>query len=399
MAYLELNGAQLGSYDIVPIGDALSLGLDLRGGVYAVYEADSAGVEEFDTLLQGTITILQSRLDDQGFHEATVTRQGTQGIRVEIPNVSDPDDVLRIIGTPAVLEFKDPNGEVIMTGEDIKVARAGSNEGQYVVYFELSDAGATKFSNATARLVGQTISIELDGETISAPNVNEPITGGSGMITGNMDLDGANELAMLIQSGSLPLNIQQREVRTISATLGVDALEKSVQAGAIGLILVILFMIVMYRLPGLMSAIALLIYLLLTMFFLAALPGIQLTLPGIAGLILTIGMAVDANVIIFERFKEEMRDGLLLRTAVESGFRRAASAIIDSNVTTLIAGVVLLFFGTGTIRGFAITLTIGVLLSMFSAIVVTRALLRMMIRLGITDKRFYGVKARGGESA
>ena len=397
MAYLELQGAQIGAYDIIPVGDAISLGLDLRGGVYAVYEAEETGQEDFDTLMRGTITILQGRLSEKGFNEATVTQQGGNRIRVEIPNVSEPDEILKIVGTPAVLEFKDPSGNVIMRGEQIKSARAGTYEGSYVVFFEMDETGTKAFAEATTKFVGQQIAIELDGTVISDPKVNTPIPDGAGMITGSTTLEEATNLAMLIQSGALPLNIRQLEVRTISATLGVDALSTSILAGAIGIALVMVFMVIMYRLPGVVACIALSIYIVLTFLLIAVLPGIQLTLPGIAGIILSIGMAVDANCVIFERIKEELRGGAMLRMSVEAGFRNAFTAILDSNITTLIASVVLLLFGTGSIRGFAITLTLGVVLSMFSAIVVTRYLLRLMVKMGVTNKWSYGLK-KGGEA-
>ncbi len=389
---LAIFGLNIGALEIKPLVEGISQGLDLRGGVSAVYEAQDEGQSDFASLLSGTMAVLRNRLTNQGFTEATVTQQGTNRIRIEIPDVDDPNEILNIIGQPAHLEFKTADGETIMDGSAVVSAEMGYLDGQPVVQFTLNDEGAAAFATATAENVGSTISIELDGEVISAPTVNQAITGGQGYIEGNFTAESAQQLAMLIQSGALPLDIEQIEVRTISATLGEDALSTSMTAAVIGVLLVIVFMLVIYRLPGVMASLALLIYILIDLFLLAVIPGVQLTLPGIAGIVLSIGMAVDANVIIFERMKEEMRAGKTVRASVESGFKRAFSAILDSNITTIIAGLVLMIFGAGTIKGFAITLTIGVVCSMFTAVVVTRFLLRQMVGLNFTNHRLYGVR-------
>ena len=389
---LAIFGLNIGALEIKPLVEGISQGLDLRGGVSAVYEAQDEGQSDFASLLSGTMAVLRNRLTNQGFTEATVTQQGTNRIRIEIPDVDDPNEILNIIGQPAHLEFKTADGETIMDGSAVVSAEMGYLDGQPVVQFTLNDEGATAFATATAENVGSTISIELDGEVISAPKVNQAITGGQGYIEGNFTAESAQQLAMLIQSGALPLDIEQIEVRTISATLGEDALSTSMTAAVIGVLLVIVFMLVIYRLPGVMASLALLIYILIDLFLLAVIPGVQLTLPGIAGIVLSIGMAVDANVIIFERMKEEMRAGKTVRASVESGFKRAFSAILDSNITTIIAGLVLMIFGAGTTKGFAITLTIGVVCSMFTAVVVTRFLLRQMVGLNFTNHRLYGVR-------
>lgn len=389
---LAIFGLNIGALEIKPLVEGISQGLDLRGGVSAVYEAQDEGQSDFASLLSGTMAVLRNRLTNQGFTEATVTQQGTNRIRIEIPDVDDPNEILNIIGQPAHLEFKTADGETIMDGSAVVSAEMGYLDGQPVVQFTLNDEGAAAFATATAENIGSTISIELDGEVISAPKVNQAITGGQGYIEGNFTAESAQQLAMLIQSGALPLDIEQIEVRTISATLGEDALSTSMTAAVIGVLLVIVFMLVIYRLPGVMASLALLIYILIDLFLLAVIPGVQLTLPGIAGIVLSIGMAVDANVIIFERMKEEMRAGKTVRASVESGFKRAFSAILDSNITTIIAGLVLMIFGAGTIKGFAITLTIGVVCSMFTAVVVTRFLLRQMVGLNFTNHRLYGVR-------
>ena len=372
-----------------PWGEAISLGLDLRGGVYTVYEAKNPEEEELDSKMDSTVSILISRLTRQGFTEATVTRQGTNRIRVEIPNVSDPNEILSIIGTPAKLEFVDPNGEVIIDGSMVKNAQAAQGENnQIVVAFELNDEGAGLFAAGTAANIGKPISILLDGETISAPTVNSVIAGGRGEITGSFTAEEAQTLASLIMSGALPLELEQLEVSAISATLGVEALEKAFKAGVIGVILVMLFMLFRYKLCGIVADIALTIYILIVVLLLA-LTGAQLTLPGVAGIILGIGMAVDANVVIFERIRDESKAGRPLDSSVRKGFSNAMSAIIDSNVTTIIAAIVLYAFGTGTVRGFALTLGIGVATSMFTAIFVTHKLLDIFVALGFRNQKLY----------
>ena len=389
---LAIFGLNIGALEIKPLANGISQGLDLRGGVSAVYEAVDDGQSDYENLLSGTMAVLRNRLTGQGFTEATVTQQGTNRIRVEIPDVDDPNEILTIIGQPAKLEFKTEDGTVIMDGGSVKSAEMGYYEGAPVVQFELNSTGTDAFAKATAENIGKVITIELDGEVISAPTVNTAITGGQGYIEGDFTAESAQNLAMLIQSVALPLDIEQLEVRTISATLGEDALSTSVTAAIIGVALVILFMIIMYRLPGVVATLALLIYMLIDLFLLAVIPGVQLTLPGIAGIVLSIGMAVDANVIIFERIKEELRAGKTVRASVESGFKRAFTAILDSNITTIIAGVVLMLFGAGSIKGFAITLTIGVVASMFTAVVITRFLLKQMVGLNLTKHSLYGVK-------
>ena len=387
-AYLGLCGFGKGTM-IKPWGDAISLGLDLRGGVYTVYQAENNGDPDFDTKMESTVSILTSRLTRQGFTEATVTRQGSDRIRVEIPNVSDPNQILTIIGTPAQLYFVDESGNNLMEGAMVKNAQAAQDQdGKPCIAFELTDEGAKIFAEATAANLGKTISITLDGETISRATVNTVIAGGKGEITGNFTADEAKNLATLILSGALPLNLTQLEVSAISATLGVEALDRAIQAGIIGVALVMLFMLFRYRLCGLVADIALTIYIMIVVLLLA-LTGAQLTLPGVAGIILGIGMAVDANVVIFERIREEVKNGRPIGSAVRKGFSNALSAIIDSNVTTIIAAVVLYAFGTGSVRGFALTLGIGVATSLVTAVFVTHKLLDIFADLGIKNQKLY----------
>ena len=390
-AYLGLCGFGKGTMInyLKPWGDAISLGLDLRGGVYTVYQAENNGDPDFDTKMESTVSILTSRLTRQGFTEATVTRQGSDRIRVEIPNVSDPNQILTIIGTPAQLYFVDESGNNLMEGAMVKNAQAAQDQdGKPCIAFELTDEGAKIFAEATAANLGKTISITLDGETISRATVNTVIAGGKGEITGNFTADEAKNLATLILSGALPLNLTQLEVSAISATLGVEALDRAIQAGIIGVALVMLFMLFRYRLCGLVADIALTIYIMIVVLLLA-LTGAQLTLPGVAGIILGIGMAVAAIVVIFERIREEVKNGRPIGSAVRKGFSNALSAIIDSNVTTIIAAVVLYAFGTGSVRGFALTLGIGVATSLVTAVFVTHKLLDIFADLGIKNQKLY----------
>ena len=390
--YVALFGIGKGTsiHYVKPWGEAISLGLDLRGGVYTVYQAENDGSEDFDTKMNSTVNILTSRLTRQGFTEATVTRQGNDRIRVEIPNVTDPNEILRIIGSPAQLNFKDEAGNVIIEGAMVKNAQAAQDEnGRPCVSFELNDEGAKLFAEGTAANLGKTISIELDGEVISAPTVNSVISGGQGQITSSsFTAEEAKTLANLILSGALPLNLSQLEVSAISATLGDTALDRALMAGIIGVALVMLFMLLRYRLCGLVADIALTIYIMIVVLLLA-LTGAQLTLPGVAGIILGIGMAVDANVVIFERIREELSVGRPLPSSVKKGFSNALSAIVDANITTIIAAVVLYAFGTGSIRGFALTLGISVATSMFTAVFVTHKLLDIFVDLGVKNQKLY----------
>lgn len=397
---IAFTGLEIGHTQMpAPIGDVLSLGLDLRGGIYTVYYADSEGIDsnEFDALMDGTVSMLRNRLTDQGFTEANVTVQGTNYIRVEIPDITDPQEVLEIIGTPARLSFRDPSGREIISGDHIKqagITRDNNNELNFAVAFELTDEGRELFSEATARLVGSPVSIWLDDDNFASPNVQEAIDTSSVSIslnpgyTSDESFKEAQRISKLIMSGTLPLDLEESETRAISATLGEDAIDTAFIAGIIGVALVFVFMIVMYRLPGLMASMALAVYMLIVFFLLAELQ-IQLTLPGIAGILLGIGMAVDSNVVIFERFREELRNGRTYESAFKAGYKNALRAIIDANVTTLIAAFVLMYFGTGSIKGFSYTLCLGVITSLFTAVFVTKFLLKHGLRLGFTGRWLY----------
>ena len=368
---------------------SLSLGLDLRGGMYVEYsgKAPEGSTANFDTLVEGTMQIIQARLSDKGFNEANVQRIGVDGIRVEIPDVQD-DTVLDLIGAAAKLEFKDPSGNVFMTGDMVQNASYFYSEGDHQIAFTLTDEGTKVFADMTAANVGRQLSIYLDDELLISPTVQTAITNGSGVINGLGSAERATSIAAKIQSGALPLELTQQKVDKVSATLGQDAVTSSVKAAMIGILLIMLLMIFRYRLNGLIASWALTIYIILLFLFIA-LFRIQLTLPGLAGVVLGIGMAVDANVIIFERFNEEVRKGRSVKASVRAGFKNAMSAVLDANVTTLIAAVVLLIFGTGSIQGFAKTLLLGVVVSMFTAIIVTRFLMNRFVNAGATKVSLY----------
>lgn len=365
---------------------ALPLGLDLRGGVYVEYSAQRPddGDSDFAYLLETTMSVIRTRLGDKGYSEATVQKLGDDGIRVEIPDVTDTALVLELIGEPALLEFTTPDGEVFMTGNAVSSAEPGISQaqdslGEYIINFKLNKNGTELFREMTTKYVGQVLYILLDGEVLLAPRVNEPITTGTGSITGMESREAAEKIASQIQSGALPLVLTQQKVDTVSATLGDDALSTSVLAAMVGMVIIMALLIWRYRMNGLVASWALVIYIILLFLVIYLVPGIQLTLSGLAGIVLGIGMAVDANVIIFERFNEEVRRGRSLKAAVRTGFKNASSAVLDGNITTLIAAAVLLFFGTGTIRGFGMTLGLSVLASMFTAVTVTRVILKNLV--------------------
>ena len=362
---------------------ALPLGLDLRGGVYVEYSAarPDDSDSDFGALLETTMGVIRTRLSDKGYSEATVQSLGDEGIRVEIPDVTDTALVLELIGEPALLEFTTPDGTVFMTGDAVSSAEPAFDPqtGEYVIQFKLNKSGTELFKDMTTKYVGQILYILLDGEVILAPHVNEPITTGSGSISGMGSQEEAAKIAAQIQSGALPLVLTQQKVDTVSATLGDNALSTSVLAALIGMVIIMALLIWRYRMNGVVASWALVIYIILLFLVIYLVPGIQLTLAGLAGIVLGIGMAVDANVIIFERFNEEVRKGRSLKAAVRTGFKNASSAVFDGNITTLIAAGVLLVYGTGTIRGFGMTLGLSVLVSMFTAVFVTRILLKNLV--------------------
>ncbi len=371
--------------------DDIKLGLDLAGGVSITYQAveENPSSEE----MSDTIYKLQQRVQNYST-EAEVYQEGSNRINIDIPGVSDANAILEELGKPGSLIFVDESGNTILTGDQVASAKAAIQEknGQksYVVSLTFTEEGAKTFADATAKNIGKRIGIIYDGSLVSYPTVNSAITGGECYIDGMQDYDEAENLAATIRIGSLSLELEELRSNVVGAKLGQEAIATSLKAGAIGFGIVAVFMIAVYLVPGLASVLALCLYVALELVLLSAFE-VTLTLPGIAGIILSIGMAVDANVIIFTRIKEEIGVGKTVKSAIKTGFSKALSAIIDGNVTTLIAAVVLFWRGSGTVKGFASTLALGIVLSMFTALFVTKAILNALYNLGLDDPKFYGV--------
>lgn len=368
----------------------IKLGLDLAGGVSITYqvEDDNPTAEQ----MSDTIYKLQLRVE-QYSTEASVYQEGDDRISIEIPGVSDANEILNELGKPGSLEFQTSDGETVITGADVDTASVQSGQddmgnAEYSVELVLNDEGTQKFADATEANIGQPISIIYDGETISSPTVQSAITGGTAYITGNFTYEEAENLASTIRIGGLQLELKELRSNVVGAQLGEEAISTSLLAGAIGFAIVFLFMICVYYLPGLASGIALLIYIEIVLVILNAF-NVTLTLPGIAGIVLSIGMAVDANVIIFARVREELTRGKSIKNALKTGFQKAMSAIVDGNVTTLIAAAVLWFRGSGTVKGFAQTLAIGIVVSMFTALVITRLIIFAFYAIGLRNEKLY----------
>lgn len=369
----------------------INLGLDLAGGVSITYEASKENPTEVE--MSDTIYKLQKRVEGYST-ESEVYQEGSNRINVDIPGVSDANTILEELGKPGSIEFQTEDGTTVLSGTDIADAQAATTQDdmgnkQYVVELTFTDEAAATFAQITADNIGKTLAIVYDEAVISAPTVKSAIEGGKAYIDGMSSYEEAEQLASAIRIGSLKLELTELRSNVVGAKLGQEAISTSLKAGAIGLVLIIIFMTVFYLLPGFVSGIALTLYLALTLAMLN-LFDITLTLPGIAGIVLSLGMAVDANVIIFARIREELTAGKTVKSAMKLGFHKALSAIIDGNVTTLIAAVVLGIKGTGTVKGFAMTLGLGVVLSMFTALFVTKALLNAFYALGFTDPKFYG---------
>ena len=388
----------------------IQTGLDLAGGVSITYQTKEKNPSAED--MADTVYKMQRRVE-QYSTEAQAYKEGNNRITVEIPGATDADKILSDLGKPGSLCFitqsdTDDNenfsigeeryvlarsldeirrsGSIVLEGSDVADAKGTA---QYAVSLTLTDEGASKFAEATKENVGKQIAIVYDSQIISAPTVNEAITGGQAQITGMSGIEEAQNLASYIRIGSLSLELEELRSSVVAAQLGEEAISTSIMAGFIGLIIVILFMLVVYRIPGIVSGIALIDYTALVLITLNAFD-ITLTLPGIAGIILGIGMAVDANVIIYARIKEEITAGNSVESAIKSGFSKAFSAIFDGNITTLIASLVLMQLGSGSVKGFAYTLAIGILVSMFTSLVLSRFLVQALYTVGVKDPKFYG---------
>lgn len=406
--FVALNGVRIGNYEITKAKDAIELGLDLAGGVYVVLEAktDAKG-DELHKLMEQSKAIINERVNGLGVSEPNIAIEGNDRIRVELAGIDDPQKAIELIGKTAQLQFIDPQKNIVLTGKnvvnsEVKYQKNQLGQEEIVVSLEFDKEGALNFAETTGRLTlepnreDRIIYIVLDDQVISYPAIasveegGSAITDGKAVITGGFTLEAANQLATLIRAGALPVEMEELQTSVIGPTLGLEAYDRSIQAGGIALILIFIFMIAIYRIPGFIASIGLIIYTLITIFIMTSL-SVKLTLPGIAGLILSIGMAVDANIIIFERIKEEIRVGKTVRTSIDAGFKRALTSVMDSNITTLIAGVVLYYFGTGPIKGFGVTLIIGIVASMITAVIISKYLLKLMVSItGGKNTKLYG---------
>ncbi len=373
-------------------------GIDLSGGYYVVLtpKVDTDDATTANQKVESAMEILRTRLDDKGFTEATISRQDGNRIRVEVPEVDNADEILQIIGNTGTLSFQDDSKHEYLNGEDdVKDAYVSyDNNNGYVVVLEFTTQGIERFSNATKIIKDRSdnkMYIYLGDTLVSQPQVKEQITNKSAEITGFEDYDSAESVASVIKSGTLPIEYEISESRSISARLGETAINTSVMAAGIAMIVIFLLMIVFYRGMGVASSISLILYAFLYVIFLAIIPNVQLTLPGIAGIVLSIGMAVDANIVIFERIKSAYKEGKV-NTAFDAGFKTALWTIIDSNVTTILAAIVLWILCPGTIKGFAITLLVGIVLSLFTDILVTRWLLKVMYPLSENKEKFFNLQ-------
>ncbi len=400
-------------YDFYWISKSIDLGLDLKGGLYAVYKADTSDFETTsaaDAAVEGVISNLSALLASKGYTEASVTKEGDNNIRVEVPNISDTEALMSLIGDPATLILKDYTGKEWIYGDKhLTDAYVSMQDSQYVIALEFNEVGAEVFAEATETIAGYSstnttnsagesvtanyLEIEINGEVISAPSVNEAITGGKATISSSQGYSytEAYELATKIKAGSWNTKLTLTTSETISATLGEGALLYTLIAAGVGIVLVIFIMIIGYRGLGLAASLALIFYTELLVFFLAIVPWVQLTLEGIAGVILSIGMAVDANVVIFEMIKDERYKGRGLMSAVKTGFKDAFAPILDGNVTTIIGAIIMIIFGNSAIKSFAIVLLIGILLSMFTCLVITRFIVKSFLAFNDDSDVFYGL--------
>lgn len=407
--YVAFFGYNIAGFEYGGMFDAekgIRKGIDLAGGSVITFEADTENPT--DAQMNIAESIFQTRLTGAGYTEARISRDDSGKITVEIPSVFDTDSAANLLGTVAELTFTDAEGNVVLDGAtDIKDAKAlygqTSEVGNPESYVELTfnDSAVAKFAEATKKAAARTdgtnfIAIKLDEDVVSMPMVSQEINSSTCVITGDFTQESAQELANLIKSGQLPFALNKISQQTVGAELGEDALPKSLLAAGIGIILIMIFMVIMYRMLGLMADIALAVYVGIIALVLG-LFRVNLSLSGIAGIVLSIGMAVDANCIIFERVKEEMALGKTIKASVEAGFNKAFSAILDSNITTIITCVVLYMSGIGAVTGFAITLGLGVAVSMFTAIVVTKLLLKNLVGLGIKNRKLIcSQKKQGG---
>lgn len=393
----------IGIFAIKPLLLALDLGLDLRGGVQVTLQArEMEGKKVTNEEMKQLQAVIRERVDQLGISEPRIQLAGENRLIVELAGLEDPEEAVELIGKTAMLEFKNAEGMVILSGSQLKDARAShsSEDNRPIIHLEFDADGAKAFAAATIAASQfpqgdprNHVGIYLDGQVLSNPRVQNAITDGKAMISGGFaTFDEAAKLAALLRGGALPVETDVIAKQTVGPTLGLESLEKSKIAVLVGLIAIGLFLLLVYRVPGVIANLSLIIYSVIVLTALYLLKAV-ITLPGIAGLLLSVGMAVDANIIIYERVKDELRNGKTLRAAVEAGFKRAFWTIFDANLTTLLAAVVLYYFGAGPIRGFAVTLSIGIVASMFTAITLTRWLLRITIASDLfNNPKYFGMR-------
>lgn len=403
LAFVLLFIFAVGVLAMGPLLRNINLGLDLRGGAHVELQAIEKDKPVTDQEMVQLVQVMRQRVDELGVSEPIIQRVGDKRLIIELAGVEDPESAVEIIGKTAQLQFMKADGSVILTGEDLKDAQATIDPASQMpeISLEFNPDGARAFAEATTELAAKyakddprrRIAILLDDEVLTNPEVQEPILHGRARITGGYtNYQDAANIAALLRAGALPVSMEIIAKRTVGPALGLDSLEKSKYAAMVGLALLGLFMLLFYRVPGLIALFSLVVFSLIVLGALVLLKA-TLTLPGIAGLLLSIAMAVDANIIIFERVKDELKNNKTLRASIESGFKRAFWTVFDSNLTTLIAAAVLFYFGSGPIRGFAVTLSIGILASMFTAITLTLWLLRLAVQVNAFKKiSLFGVR-------
>jgi len=387
LAYVGTMGLNLGEYRFKSFNETIKKGLDLQGGISILSEIQEAKPDQ--ATFDKTIERLNMRINPSGVSEITVTREGEKKIRIDIPGKFNLKEVEDTVAKPGRLRFEGPDKVEILSGEDVKKASArADNKGKPVIDLEFNANGTKKFAVATEKFIGQGISIYMDTTEIETATVQSVITDGAAQISGgNMTLDEAKSKANKINAGALPVTLKTISTKVVGATLGATAFPNSMKAAKVGIGLVLLFMLLYYRIPGLIADIALILYSMMVLGVFSAV-GATLTLSGIAGFLLTVGMAVDANVLIFERMKEELKSGKSIKSSIDAGFHRAMTSILDGNITTILAAIFLYYLGSGPVKGFALTLIIGVSLSMFTAITVTRFLIKTAAGMGWFDKEW-----------
>ncbi|MBU3111355.1 protein translocase subunit SecD [Clostridium lacusfryxellense] len=391
LAFTGFHGIKIGAYRIKPFTETINRGLDLQGGISILEEVQGSKVDQ--KTLDRAIELISMRINKMGVSETLVAKEGEKRIRIEIPGKFESKEILDTVAKSGELKFVGPDKVTILTGKDIKDATAYlDNDNKPTIGLEFNDAGKKKFAVATQKFIGQAITIYMDADELTNPTVEAVITDGKATISGSETLEVATTKAQIIKSGALPVTLKAVSVKTVGATLGSNALALSMKAGAIGILFILIFMLLYYRAPGMIADISLILYVVLLLGAFTAINA-TLTLSGIAGFLLTVGMAVDANVLIFERIKEELKTGKSIKSSVDSGFHRALSSILDSNITTIIAGLVLYTVGTGAVKGFALTLMIGIVISVFTALTCTKFLLKLAVEMGLLSKlSHFGVK-------